>query len=418
MKTKALRLHGAMDIRLEEFDLPEITADEVLIKVISDTVCASTYKAVKLGTEHKRVPEDIAENPIIIGHEMCGEILAVGKNAIGNWKVGQRVVIQPALKLENGHDPGYSYQYIGGNSQYAVVPKVVLERGCLLPYQGNGFFEGSLVEPLSCIIRAYKGAYHTDYTTYIRTDGAKKGGKLAILGGAGPMGIGAIELAIGYAGVKEVVVTDLSDERLAFAAKMCSVEAAAKRGVKLTYVNTSGIEDVEGYLKELSGGGFDDAFVMVAVPALFTLAERICKEDGCVNLFAGSPDHNLQGSLNLYRVHYDGIHVVGTAGGIPEDTTDIIKLIEEKKINVGALISHIMGLSAAKDAVLAMERPFGAKKVCYNDLDLPCVAIADFAELGKTNPMFRKLDEIVRKNGGQWCAEAEEYLLKNAPKLK
>ena len=202
MKTKAIRLHGAMDIRLEEFELPPITEDEILIKVVSDTVCASTYKAVKLGTEHKRVPQDIAENPVIIGHEMCGEILEVGKNAIGKWKKGQGVVIQPALKLENGKDPGYSYQWIGGNSQYAVVPKVVLERGCLLPYQGNGFFEGSLVEPLSCIIRAFKAFYHTDYTTYKRFDGAKKGGKLAILGGAGPMGIGAIEIAIGYLKLK------------------------------------------------------------------------------------------------------------------------------------------------------------------------------------------------------------------------
>ncbi|MBQ7643349.1 MAG: zinc-binding dehydrogenase, partial [Clostridia bacterium] len=364
--------------------------------MISDTVCASTYKAVKLGSEHKRVPDDVSENPVIIGHEMCGEIVAVGKNAIGDWKVGQKVVVQPALKLDSGKDPGYSYQWIGGNSQYSIVPKIVLERGCLLPYEGEGYFKGSLVEPLSCIIRAYKGCYHTDYTTYIRTDGAKKGGKVAILGGAGPMGIGAIELAVGYAGVKEVVVTDLSEERLNFAKKNCSVEAAAKRGVKLTYVNTSGIEDAEKYLLDLSAGGFDDVFVMVAVPALFTLAERICKEDGCVNLFAGSPDKKTEGSINLYRVHYDGIHVVGTAGGIPEDTTDIIKLIEKGNINAGALVSHILGLSAAKDAVLAMGKADGAKKVCYNELDLPLTAISDFEELGKSNPMYKKLDEIVK----------------------
>ena len=57
---------------------------------------------------------------------------------------------------------------------------------------------------------------------------------------------------------------------------------------------------------------------MVAVPALFTMAEEILKEDGCLNMFAGSADHFLKGSLNLYRIHYDGIHVVGTAGSIPK----------------------------------------------------------------------------------------------------
>ena len=112
MKTKAVRLYGANDIRLEEFELPEITDEEVLIKVVSDSMCTSTYKAVKQGTAHKRVPPDVAENPVIIGHEMCGEIIRVGKRLQDEWKAGQKIVIQPALKLESGYDPGYSYPYI------------------------------------------------------------------------------------------------------------------------------------------------------------------------------------------------------------------------------------------------------------------------------------------------------------------
>ncbi len=417
MQTIAVRLYGASDIRLEKFELPEITDEEVLMKVVSDSVCASTYKAVKQGTQHKRVPPDVAENPIIIGHELCGEILQVGAKLQSKWKVGQKVVIQPALKLESGYDPGYSYPYVGGNTQYAVVPKIVLERGCLLPYDGEGYFKGSLVESLACVIRGYKGLYHTDYTNYVRTDGAKKDGRIAILGGAGPMGIGAVELACGYTEAKQVVVTDLSEERLDFARKMSSVEAAKARGVELSYVNTSGIEDVEKFLLEISGGGFDDVFVMVPVPSLFTLAEKICREDGCVNFFAGPPVHDLQGSLNLYRIHYDGIHVVGTAGSIPEDMTDIIRLIEQDKINAGALVSHILGLNAVIDTVFAMEKPSGAKKVCYNGLDLPLIAIADLERLGETNELYRELAKLVKAGGGVWNAEAERYLLEHAPKL-
>lgn len=417
MNTTAIRMYGANDIRLESFELPQITADEVLIRVVSDSVCASTYKAIKQGTAHKRVPDDIAENPIIIGHEMCGEVVEVGENVKQDWTPGQKVVIQPALKLANNFDPGYSYPYIGGNATYAIVPKIVLERGCLLPYGGDSFFAGSLAEALGCCIRGYKGFYHTDYTNYQRYDGAKKGGKIAILGGAGPMGIGCVELAVGYAGVSQVVVTDLNQDRLDYAARMCPVETAAKKGVQLHYVNTAGMEDPVQALLDLSEGGFDDVFVMVPVSALFSMAEKICREDGCINFFAGPPVHDLPGSLNLYRVHYDGIHVVGTAGSIPEDMTDVLALMEQNKINPGALVSHILGMGAVADTLYAMEKPSGAKKVCYNELDIPLVAIEEFEALGETDPMYAALAAIVKRNGGVWCAEAEQYLLAHAPRL-
>ena len=417
MKTTAVRMYGAEDLRMEEFELPSLSDNEILMEVITDSLCTSTYKAVMQGTKHKRVPPTIAEKPVIIGHEMCGKIVKVGKNLTSQWKEGQKVVIQPALKLETGYDPGYSYEYIGGNSKYVIVPEIVLERGCLLPFEGDSYFEGSLVEALGCILRGYKGFYHTDYTDYTRTDGAKKGGSIAILGGAGPMGIGAIELAIGYAGVKQVVVTDLNQDRLDYAEKMCPPSRAKEKGVDLVYLNTANFEDPDNYLISLSNGGFDDVFVMVPVPALFTQAEKICREDGCVNFFAGPAVHNLQGSLNLYRVHYDGIHIVGTAGSIPADTVETISLIENKSINAGALVSHILGLDAVAESILAMAKPSGAKKVCYTHISLPLTAIADFEELGKTDPMFAKLDEIVKKNGGLWCKEAEDYLLEHAKKI-
>lgn len=417
MKTTAVRMYGANDLRMEEFDLPEINANEVLMEVVTDSLCASTYKAVKQGTAHKRVPPTIAEKPVIIGHEMCGKIIKVGNNLKNTWKEGQKVVIQPALKLESGYDPGYSYQYVGGSSKFVVVPEIVLERGCLLPFEGDSYFEGSLVEALGCILRGYKGFYHTDYTDYTRTDGAKKGGRIAILGGAGPMGIGAVELAIGYAGVKQVVVTDLNQDRLDYAEKMCSPQKAKEKGVDLVYLNTKSLSDSDKTLIDISCGGFDDVFVMVPVPALFTQAEKICREDGCINFFAGPAVHELQGSLNLYRVHYDGIHVVGTAGSIPADTVETISLIENKNVNAGALVSHILGLDAVASAVMDMGTPSGAKKVCYTHISLPLTAIDDFEKLGKDDPMFANLSKIVKTNGGLWCKEAEEYLLAHAKKI-
>ena len=80
MKAKGVRLYGAHDIRLEEFELPEIKDDEILVRVVSDSICMSTWKMVQAGKDHKRVPENVAEHPVIIGHEFTGDIVQVGKS--------------------------------------------------------------------------------------------------------------------------------------------------------------------------------------------------------------------------------------------------------------------------------------------------------------------------------------------------
>ena len=72
MKTKAVRMYGEMDLRLEEFELPEIKDDEILAKIYSDSICMSTYKLAKQGKNHKRAPKNIDTNPIIVGHEFAG----------------------------------------------------------------------------------------------------------------------------------------------------------------------------------------------------------------------------------------------------------------------------------------------------------------------------------------------------------
>ena len=90
MKTKAVRLYGQMDLRLEEFELPEIKDDEILAEVISDSICMSSFKAAEQGENHKRVPKDVKDNPVIIGHEFCGNILKVGAKWQWKYKVGTK----------------------------------------------------------------------------------------------------------------------------------------------------------------------------------------------------------------------------------------------------------------------------------------------------------------------------------------
>ncbi|MGM0432805.1 MAG: alcohol dehydrogenase catalytic domain-containing protein, partial [Spirochaetota bacterium] len=78
MKTQAVRMYAKEDLRLEEFELPQIAEDEILAKIITNSICMSSWKAAMQGADHKRVPSDIAQHPVILGHEFCGEILQVG----------------------------------------------------------------------------------------------------------------------------------------------------------------------------------------------------------------------------------------------------------------------------------------------------------------------------------------------------
>lgn len=75
----------------------------------------SSYKAAIQGGDHKRVPADCDVHPTIIGHEFCGEIVAVGKKWADQFRPGQRFAIQPAMNYKGSLDaPGYSFQYMGG----------------------------------------------------------------------------------------------------------------------------------------------------------------------------------------------------------------------------------------------------------------------------------------------------------------
>lgn len=89
MKTKAVRMYGKDDLRLEEFELPQIKEDEVLVKVMSDSICMSTYKLVEQGKKHKRAPQNIDTNPVIVGHECSGLIVEVGKKWQDQFKPGR-----------------------------------------------------------------------------------------------------------------------------------------------------------------------------------------------------------------------------------------------------------------------------------------------------------------------------------------
>ena len=417
MQTRAVRIYGKQDLRLEEFELPPMKDNEILARVVSDSICMSSYKAAHLGTEHKRIPDDIATHPTMLGHEFSGEILKVGPKWKDRFFSGQKFSIQPALNYRGNLDaPGYSYRWIGGNATRIIIPNEVMEMECLLPFNGPGFYPASLAEPLSCVVGAFHANYHADPGSYQHHMDIKPGGRMAILAGVGPMGLAAINYTLHRERKPSLlVVTDIDDDRLARAQELFSIEEAKKRVIRLVYQNTRQIDHPEKVLMELSGGaGYDDVFVFAPIPHMVEQGDRILTRDGCLNFFAGPTDPEFSARLNFYNIHYASTHVVGTSGGNNHDMLEALGLMSEG-LDPSGLVTHIGGLDAVIDTTLRLPEIPGGKKLIYTHIRMPLTAIADFEHLGSTDELFKTLHAITSRHHGLWSVEAEDYLLSNPP---
>ena len=415
MNTKAVRIYGVKDLRLEEFELPTMKDDEIEARIVTDSLCMSTYKVSNQGEKHKKLPNDLKNHPVIMGHEFCGVITKVGEKWKHLYKPGDCFVAQPNLGRADTFSLGYSFPYVGGEATNVVIMNEAIEKGCLLPYKGEGFFEGALVEPLSCIVAGFKANFHLrDRNDYDHTMGIKENGALAILGGTGPMGFLAIDYAIhNDRRPKHLVVTGRTQSKLDMAKRLYPVEEAAKYGVTLTYVLTADEDDIVEELKALTPDtkGFDDIFLMAAKERLVTQAEQLLAYDGCLNFFAGPADSKFASTINFYNIHYNATHFVGTSGSNTQDMKDAIALIENKTVNVAKIATHIMGLNHVCESILNLPKMPGGKKIVYSGKEFPVTEVSAF---GENNELEKHLKELVDAHDGLWNAEAEQYFLEHA----
>ncbi len=423
VRTRALRIYGKRDLRLETFDLPDIAEDEILAEVVSDSVCMSSHKAAEQGPEHKRVPDDVATNPTILGHEFAGVILKVGPKWADRFEEGQMFAIQPALMYEGSTDaPGYSYRYIGGDATHIVIPQEVMLMDCLLPYSGDAFFKASLAEPLSCIVGSFRAQYHWAPGTYDYAMGIREGGNCALLAAAGPMGFGAIDLAVhGPRKPRRLLVTDIDPARLARAESMFPVDDAAANGVELVFLNPAELEGGQDALVEwvrgfTEGGMMDDVFVYYPGEKLIEQADSLLGRNGCLNFFAGPTRKDFSARLNFYNVHYEEHHLVGTSGGNTEDMRISLDLMSQGRLNPAAMVTHVGGLDSAAGAILDLPNIPGGKKLIYTHVQMPLTALDKLAERaeqaeGPLKDIYAELDRLVKAANGLWSTEAERFLL-------
>lgn len=421
MKTTAVRLYGADDLRLETFELPELKPTEILAKVVSDSICMSSYKAAKQGTSHKRVPKNISTNPTIIGHEFSLVLLEVGRKWRHKYHVGKTYSIQPALNYNGSLDaPGYSYEFIGGDATYVIIPEEVMIQNCLLPYEGEGFFACSLAEPFSCVAGAFHESFRSNPETHSHEMDIKPKGAMIILAGAGPMGLAAVEYAINRElSPRLLVVTDIDQDRLDHAAAVIPAIDALRKGVELLFINTKDFADPVAKLKELNNNeGYDDVFVFAPVKALVEQATELLGRKGCLNFFAGPTDPKFTASFNYYNLHYEGHRLIGTSGGNTNDLVEALSMFSQNIVRPEIMITHVGGLDAVIETTLNLPKIPGAKKLVYTHISMPMTAISDFAKLGESDPLFRELAQICDRHQGLWSVEAERFLLEHGKKIE
>ncbi len=423
MKVKGVRVYGKADLRMEEFELPPVREDEILVRPVTDSVCMSTNKLVMMGQENDRAHKDMGNHPCIIGHEFCGRILEVGDRWKEVYKPGDMFIIQPALNsLGIPDSPGFTFPYCGGNATLAIMPHEVMETGNLITCALPAYYMGSLAEPLSTVCCAINAFFHTTPGYYEYLPGIAENSRMAVLAGAGPMGLAAVSYALHNEkrNPKLLVVTDIDEERLRRAARVFPPEKYAARGITLLFVNTGSMKDPVRELRQLSrqgiqeknstaGDGFDDILVMAPTEPLLVQADEILAVNGCLNFFAGPRDTGLRAPVNYFRVHYDSTHIIGTKGGTDRDMREVADLMTRGVLDPSPLITHIGGLPAVRETVLNLSQIPGGKKMIYAHLDLPLMALDELEQ--QEDPRLRRLGEMVRDNDGVWSPDCEHYLL-------
>jgi L-iditol 2-dehydrogenase len=309
------------DVRLEELPKPQISEKEILVKVMASGICGSDV------LEWYR----LKKAPLVLGHEMAGEIAEVG-SAVKNYKVGQRVFVSHHVPCntcrycQSGnhtvcqtlHTTNY---FPGGFAEYIRVPELNVQRGVFVLPENLSYEEATFIEPLACVLRSQ------------RMINLCPGQTMLILG-AGVSGLLHL-LATKAAGVERVIVTDVNDYRLKAAEEL---GADAVLNVK---------NDVPGLLRKANEGRLaDEVVICTGAYSAFLQALQSVERAGTILCFAATdPDVTLPVPVNEFW--RQSIRIVHSYGASHADLLEAIELLRLKKIPVEKLVTHRLKLEEA-----------------------------------------------------------------------
>jgi len=314
--------HGPNDLRIEEVPVPEISPDEVLVKVLNASICGTDLRIFH--GAHRKYPPGTVRIP---GHETVSQIAEIGANVKG-LDINQRVFIAPnmgcghcAQCVSGNNNLCADYQAIGitldgAFAQYMRVPAAAILQGNLMPIREEiDPVVAALIEPFACVVRGQNPLHIQP-------------GDAVLVMGAGPIGIMHLLLAR-LRGAAKVLVSDLIPERLARARSL-----GADRTIDLNN------EDQAKVLAAETGGLGADA-IIVAAPAHAAqeASLHLAAYRGRINFFGGLPkDHsNINFDSNL--VHYKELIITGTTACSTQDCRQAAEIVNSGRVDLSPLIS-------------------------------------------------------------------------------
>ena len=366
MKSDAIRLYGKRDLRRETIDISLPQEHEIIADVICCAVCASCCKVAQLGQEHNRVPQNLLQNPVILGHEFCAKVVEVGKG-VEKTLVGKNIIVQPMV-YETGFEwqaMGHSFGYAGGYATKIKIPKQFYENDAIIEFSGKGFYKAALAEPLGCIIAAFRTQYHTKQESFKPIYGNKPDGITMFLGGAGNMGKLAVQLwkTKSHKSAK-LMIYDRNPEKIKSMGEVIKNDGRIK---------TYSLQD-ENFIRSLAGT-IDDVVVFAPSRDLVDLGMSLLSFDGCLNFFAGPFEKEFNVPVNFHNIHYQRHHIVGSSGASGEDIRRALQLIEDNSIDPSLIVSHVGGLGCVAEILCDFTAFGGGKKLIYPQIDLPITVV-------------------------------------------
>jgi threonine dehydrogenase-like Zn-dependent dehydrogenase len=278
-----------------EVPLPDYGPDQLLVRHDACGLCFSDIKVISLGQEHPRIFRDIKKEPVVLGHEVTMTIVGVGENLRGQYKVGDRFVIQADIFV-GGVGYAYGYMIQGGLSRYGVIDQRVLngdDGNYLIPVQAEtGYAESALTEPWACVIAAYQLEYRT---------ALKKGGTTWIIGTA-DSGARAFTVSRGLDEGSAPARLLLTRVPAAFAQWL--EERAEKIGIEVIQVPDISQPPVEKV---------DDIVLLGGDPDIIEAVSPRLAHFGILAIMADKPLSRPVG-VDVGRVHYDRWLYVGSTG--------------------------------------------------------------------------------------------------------
>lgn len=334
---KAAVYYSNKDIRVEDVPRPEIGSGELLVKVIASGICGSDVM------EWYR----IKKAPRVLGHEIAGEIVEIGRDVVG-YKPGDRVFVThhvPCNECEycrRGYHTACSTLHStnfhpGGFAEYLRVPEINVSFGTILLPDEMTYDEGTFVEPLGCVIRGQRLAEIGP-------------GNTVLVIGSGISGLLHIRLAKAM-GAAKIFATDIHPYRLDF---------ALRSGADIV-INAA--DNVTDAIKNSNGGKLADK-VIVCTTAMSAFEQAFASIDktGTLLLFAPT-DPDVRIPLPLFDLYFKLVNIVFSYAAVTEDLIEAIDLIRTGKIEVADMITHRLSLAETQTGFDLVARAEESMKV-------------------------------------------------------